>query len=124
MNNHEQPVFLKHEQWRKEADCVRRMFADLARGWAPSIRCPFYEDDWHPCDGIPHMHATVFGAVEDTVSKPSGPGLIIQFTCEQGHEWQLRWSDHSGCTSLTIVETNLFCHECGPYLHPKGSDCF
>jgi hypothetical protein len=124
MNNQKRARERQEAQWALSADLVRRMFVDLDSEYSPSIRCPFYnKNDWQQqCDGIPHMHATVLGRGIPEGST-SGAGLIIQFTCENGHEWQLRWSDHSGGTGLTMVETNSFCHEC-PFPHPKGSNCF
>lgn len=98
----------QEKAWARSAALVRRMF-DLGGRFAPSIRCPF-------CDNIPHMMGTVFGRNVPPDST-SGAGLIIQYVCESGHEWQLRFADHSGGTHLSIRETDNFyhCEECGDF---------
>ena len=91
----------KEEEWELSAKLVNRMFADVGNKFGPSLNCPFCpirgEDEWDL--NIPHMTGAIFGAVN---AHRSGPGLLIQFECENGHEWQLRFSDHSGQTGLSI----------------------
>jgi hypothetical protein len=81
-------------------ELVQRMFDLDMTELVPNIRCPFTtKHGW--CEGVPHMSATVFGR-EVPCESTSGPGLIIQFACEYGHEWQLRLADHSGGIWLEV----------------------
>lgn len=67
----------------------------------PRIKCPFSYDG-RSCEGVPHMSATALGRNIPPGSS-SGPGLVIQFACEWGHKWELRFTDHSGSTWLGIA---------------------
>jgi hypothetical protein len=97
----EEEKMKKEEEWRLSAELVNRMFSEVGDNLGISIKCPFCpigrEDDSDT--NIPHMTGAIFGAVN---AHRSGSGLLIQFECENGHEWQLRFSDHSGQTGLSI----------------------
>ncbi len=55
------------------------------------------------CDSTPHMRGTVFGPgiVEESVS---GPGLIIESYCENGHSWNTLFCDNCGSIDLSVVK--------------------
>jgi hypothetical protein len=99
----------KEEAWASSDALIDWMFD------GSTIRCPFPAvwDNTKQCDQLPHMVGTVFGNIPPHPAA-SGRDLTIQFTCESGHEWQLRWTDDSGALLLSIVETDLFyrCEEC------------
>jgi hypothetical protein len=80
---------------------VGRMFDLDETDGCPSLSCPFLYN-YVKCDGIPHMRGTVFGRGIPE-SSTSGPGLIIELICENGHHWKLCFEDHSGGTWLSIV---------------------
>jgi hypothetical protein len=75
---------------------LRRMFDLLWR----TIRCPF-SNSWsrRQCEAVPHIRGTLFGRVPES---RSGPGLIIEFECEDGHIWQLRLIDNSAAIHLVV----------------------
>ena len=56
--------------------------------------CPF-------CDAVPHMKRVDFGPGIPPTST-SGPGMIVQATCEAGHNWKLVFEDHSAGTWISV----------------------
>lgn len=53
------------------------------------------------CEGIPHMVGTMFGPGIPP-SSTSGPGLVIESYCEEGHAWHTLFTDHSGGTWISV----------------------
>jgi len=58
---------------------TRAVFADNA------VHCP-------GCDAVPHLKATAVQRPKEM----SGYCLHLLFECEEGHQWQINFHDHSG----------------------------
>lgn len=60
------------------------------------LNCPVRQ-----CDGVPHLRAVGFGR-NFPPGSTSGPGLVLEYYCEEGHHWQVSFVDHSGGTWLRM----------------------
>ncbi len=80
-------------------DLIKQMFVFDE---CPHIQCPFLCGG-KPCQGTPHISSTLIGRNVPPAST-SGPGLIVEFACENEHVWQLLFVDHSGSTWIEAVE--------------------
>jgi hypothetical protein len=66
---------------------------------SPSLHCPFGN-----CQGVPHLAIAAYGrGVPINSQEQSGQGAVLEYTCENGHHWQLTFTDHSGGTWLGII---------------------
>jgi hypothetical protein len=65
------------------------------------IRCPFGTCGNPQCEGVPHIIGVSFGRNVPPASS-SGPGLTVEFFCENLHHWQLQFIDHSGGTWVSL----------------------
>lgn len=90
---------LAHKFYNATECLVNRMFKldDVL----PQIRCPHKLQDGEQCDAVPHLVSTLMGR-NIPPDSTSGPGLIIEWECENDHRWQLRCVDHSGGTWLSV----------------------
>ena len=79
------------KQYPQIADTIK-----ISRDSISEIVCPF------KCDAVPHIIGVSFGKSIPPTST-SGPGLIIEYMCENLHHWQTVFEDHSGGTWLSLV---------------------
>lgn len=80
-----------------DALTVSRMF-DFRPHEVGRIRCPFCVGD--EMINIPHLKSTAMGK---DVESTSGPGLILRYFCEQGHQWLFKTVDNNAGTWLSII---------------------
>lgn len=79
------------------------MASDVISEARDCIICPV-----NGCDATPHMMRTLFSraAISGVLNSTSGPGLIVTFKCENGHQFLLKLEDHSGCIWLSAFVQN------------------
>lgn len=85
-------------------DSLSRLFSMTWRWHEPkaikdnSIICPI-------CDAAPHISGVNFGKSISKESK-SGPGLIMDMECENGHAWKIAFDDHSAGIWISVEMQN------------------
>lgn len=79
---------------KKEAQFFRAMF--MSDPTWPQVTCPLCDERLGEV-AVPHLINVFFGrgVPEDSTS---GQGLVLQYECEDGHRWEVRFVDHSGGT--------------------------
>ena len=60
------------------------------------LKCPF-------CDGVPHLVKGEYGR-HIPHSNTSGFGILLEYECENGHQWLIQFSDENGGTDITAVK--------------------
>lgn len=74
-----------------------QVFAFDSEGFG-NMACPY-----SGCEAVPHMTRVIFGPGIPPEST-SGAGMIIRCFCEDGHNWDLTFSDYNGGIFLDVRE--------------------